>query len=426
MRATLAFVCVGARQAAVMKAAAAYMQGGAFMVVLYAVSFTCHDADNYLLKKCDVSSKTSMNGSFQQAFPRPANPVELPVLASAEGEAAGVDTRRRQGETEEVHRARLVRESVTKVKENYMMYARPRDLRYAHKVHGAALAPPWDSIWLDDTTISTDVHANLMENQIRQAITAAIVRDIEFATGARAKVHMVHEQGGSVMQRQYVQQEHTELTPEFVHELRSRFEDMIPRDKATSRLSNLVLDLEEVAVNKMRNIIEQQIKRNVRNVHLFYEARHQLDLTNYENSIAILCRSMRRDDLLFSSFGHLVGCLLVEALFTKGTHAVGYMQLRMQRARIDEALKEAVAFLLRLGRRIKLDKVGQPEHETLYEYMGKPLLLVSGDEARVAVLKEGTGLKRGTRLVIGGGGASGASSGSSSGAGSPASGSGQQ
>jgi len=169
-----------------------------------------------------------------------------------------------------------------------------------------------------------------------------------------------------------------------------------------------------VAVAKMRNVVEQQIRRNVRNVHLFYQARAALDLAEYDHNTSVLCRSLRRDDKVFSSFGHLVGCMLVEGMFTKGTHAVSYMQLRMQRSRIENALNEAVGFLLYLDRPIHKDRIGQPGHDTLYEYKGKPLILVSGDEAKVALLKQGTGLKRGTRIELRGGGQRGGSDGSAS------------
>eukprot|EP00961_Rhodomonas_salina_P164757 2220114-Rhodomonas_salina.1 len=39
---------------------------------------------------------------------------------------------------------------------DYVNIARPLDLRFAQKVHGAALAPPWEYVWTDDTEVSTD------------------------------------------------------------------------------------------------------------------------------------------------------------------------------------------------------------------------------------------------------------------------------
>ena len=58
--------------------------------------------------------------------------------------------------------ADLLEASANQIRENYVVYAQPLDLRYAHKVHGAALAPSWDTVWTDDPTIRTDPQAIAM------------------------------------------------------------------------------------------------------------------------------------------------------------------------------------------------------------------------------------------------------------------------
>ena len=173
-------------------------------------------------------------------------------------------------------------------------------------------------------------------------------------------------------------------------------QEMIPRDSAASRLSNTVIAMEEDAINKIRNCVDIQVRRNVRNVHLYYNLQAMLDLSRYGDDINVLCRSLRRCDHTYTCFAGLVGCLLLESQFTKGTHAVAYMQLRMQRERVQSALNQAVSVLLHLTKVVPVDKLGAPAHGTLFEYKGKPIIFVTGEDAKIAVVRAGKrGLNRG-------------------------------
>eukprot|EP00961_Rhodomonas_salina_P117085 1576157-Rhodomonas_salina.2 len=130
----------------------------------------------------------------------------------------------------------------------------------------------------------------------------------------------------------------------------------------------------------MRNFAVHIAKHNSTSSYRMHAVVHQLDLARYGYDIRLLCRSLRRDDLTFSSFGHLVGTLLCESLYTKGTHAVTYMQMRLQRRRTCAALQEAVGFLLEMTHTIKIDTFGQPDGKNLFA-KGRKRLLVVGDSS---------------------------------------------
>eukprot|EP00961_Rhodomonas_salina_P294320 3934472-Rhodomonas_salina.2 len=241
-----------------------------------------------------------------------------------------------------------------KAQRNYVLKARPKDRRYADKVHGAALAPEWKYVWTDDVTVSTDVNANRMDQEIDNILMKKVAAQIE------PELDLIQELSQGP------------LTTQQVTFTRDRIRKLVPRDSITSRLSNLVLDLEEVAVSHMRNLVDSQIKRGA---YQFCNVQHQLDIRNYGYDTRILCRSLRRDNLTFSSFGHLVGTLLCESLYIKGSHAVNYMQLRIQRSRITKAIGEAVAFLSVLDRPVKIDQLGQPDGREMFTLGGKTLLV---------------------------------------------------
>eukprot|EP00961_Rhodomonas_salina_P202897 2737302-Rhodomonas_salina.1 len=78
---------------------------------------------------------------------------------------------------------------------------------------------------------------------------------------------------------------------------------------------------EHVAVTRMRNLVDTQIRRKGGRSHHFYVVQDLLDLQRFGNNIGHLCRSLRRDDHTYMPFGHLVGKLVCEALYVKGVSA---------------------------------------------------------------------------------------------------------
>lgn len=125
----------------------------------------------------------------------------------------------------------------------YVLKARPKDKRYAHRVHGASLATQWKYVWTDDTTISTDSRVNEATRTIDNALAAHISKSVSDALETMQKDT---DESLSANQIAYV---------------RNRALHIIPSDSMLSRLSNLVLSLEEIAVSHMRNITETQIRR---------------------------------------------------------------------------------------------------------------------------------------------------------------------
>jgi hypothetical protein len=130
----------------------------------------------------------------------------------------------------------------------------------------------------------------------------------------------------------------------------------------------------------MMNIVKKQISRNHANSHRFHAAAHILSLQRYGNDINVLCRSLRRSDSFYTFFGHVVGKLLCEALYTKGDRVVNYMQLRIMRVEVTRALQAAITFLLETEQEINIDRVGQPEAVSLYTYDGEVIFLDKNPE----------------------------------------------
>eukprot|EP00961_Rhodomonas_salina_P152084 2047289-Rhodomonas_salina.1 len=81
-----------------------------------------------------------MNG-MTGIFPEPRAAV-LPAQAAKQPRTGAVG-----------HATDVTGELRSKMEEAHALYlniAKPRDLRFAERVHGAALAPPWNEIWTDD------------------------------------------------------------------------------------------------------------------------------------------------------------------------------------------------------------------------------------------------------------------------------------
>lgn len=140
----------------------------------------------------------------------------------------------------------------------------------------------------------------------------------------------------------------------------------------------------------MRNLVDAQIRRRGPKSHLFHVVRDHLDLRKYNNNIGQLCRSLRRDDQVYMAFGHVVGKLVCEGLYTKGIRAVNYMQLRIMRQEITRALEEAVSFLMSLDRDIIPDKIGEPNSGSLYQYNDSSLLFSLPDSKKQKTLSDGS------------------------------------
>eukprot|EP00961_Rhodomonas_salina_P109720 1476839-Rhodomonas_salina.1 len=187
-----------------------------------------------------------------------------------------------------------------------------------------------------------------MENEIRRTVTEIVTTEMK--TKIDKATEAVRDTKGVV---RYTLKD---AAKEEIEKARESARELIPRDTQTSRLSNLVLDLEEDAVRKMRNFAVHIAKHNSTSSYRMHAVVHQLDLARY------------------------VGTLLCESLYTKGTHAVTYMQMRLQRRRTCAALQEAVGFLLEMTHTIKIDTFGQPEGKQLFA-KGRKRLLVVGDSS---------------------------------------------
>jgi hypothetical protein len=157
-------------------------------------------------------------GRMHGPFPlQVKNPADMPPAAAEVGGEKGPRASvTHEPEKDTAVSAKLVKEKGNEARMIYMQYGQPRDLRYAHKVHGGALAPAWDLIWTDDTTVSTDTNANIMETEIRRAITNAVVRDIEITTGSAAKQQETRAHGRRSRKKRKKQAQHVPLTAQKV------------------------------------------------------------------------------------------------------------------------------------------------------------------------------------------------------------------
>eukprot|EP00961_Rhodomonas_salina_P296390 3936301-Rhodomonas_salina.1 len=163
----------------------------------------------------------------------------------------------------------------------------------------------------------------------------------------------------------------------------------------------MVLDQEQLGISRMRHFVRNRLRRHPGKAYELYAVDALLDLANYGHDAHVLARyacfvcafryckdliiagggrrSLRRDDLTYSTFGHFVGCLMAQARHTDGRVGAGIVQLRMLNSRVTEAMFECVSFLSNLERPIVIDDIGQPDVKTLYAINGEPLVLVGNN-----------------------------------------------
>jgi hypothetical protein len=276
--------------------------------------------------------------------------------------------------------ARTVEETERNINTVYLKLGRPLDLRYAYKVHGAALSPSWyvicilcfllylpvqsktynavfrNYIWTEDFDESSSSTQQYLEFESVKAIAQEIRGGIKTS---------LHNAGlGSIASAE-------------INSVRKKIDEITHTISPKSRLANIVMDMETTAVTRMLSIVKRQISRQRGNSYKFYAAERVLSPERYHNDINVMCRSLRRSDLFYTFFGHVVGKLLCEALYTKGDRVVNYMQLRMMRAEVARALQDAITFLVDLTGDIPVDRVGQPDAVSVYTYDGDVIILDS-------------------------------------------------
>jgi hypothetical protein len=256
----------------------------------------------------------------------------------------------------------LVQPARNKLAEEYNLFGKPKDLRYAHKVYGAALAPPWNLIWSEDLSISTDSRQNYLETAVNEAEKEAIKTDLKMLMGNASMIQRATRINSTALDSA---SKNSELKDAWkTHEtewraLRQHYLNLVPRDTLTSRLADTVLDEEVNALNMMQNMISARIRSKKRSYE-FVALSDQLDLRYFKNDITLLARSIRRDDILHVPFARLVGRLIRQGVYSQGNYEVSIMQVRLWRQQIQICLQDMIGALIDLGRPIVLDTVESP------------------------------------------------------------------
>eukprot|EP00961_Rhodomonas_salina_P154296 2078339-Rhodomonas_salina.4 len=298
----------------------------------------------------------------------------------------------------------IIRSKRSTAMRKYLSIAKPRDYRFAQRVHGAALAPQWSDIWTDDTAISSNPRANAMDRDIRSAVTESLKSNIKtvlknMKNGDTPTETKEETNGASEDETSANRNAKPSIDIEYVQDIQKKVQKLIPKDTPRSRLSNMVIDQEQLGISRMRHFVRNRLRRHPEKAYELYAVDALLDLANYGHDAHVLARSLRRDDLTYSTFGHFVGCLMAQARHTDGRVGAGIVQLRMLNSRVTEAMFECVSFLSTLERPIVIDEIGQPDVKTLYAINGEPLVLV-GNNGKAEVVYTQKGLQIGDRLQI--------------------------
>lgn len=88
----------------------------------------------------------------------------------------------------------LVEEDVEKTRQNinaaYLRFGKPLDMRFAYKVHGAALSPAWDAVWTDDFSSTSDKFRNMTLLGVHRQFSDSIASNLKSSLEALSKEGM--------------------------------------------------------------------------------------------------------------------------------------------------------------------------------------------------------------------------------------------
>ncbi len=288
--------------------------------------------------------------------------------------------------------------------ENYNLLGKPKDLRYAHKVYGAALAPPWSLIWSEDLTVSTDSRQNYLESAVNEVEKIAIKTDLQKLLNAASmstRVERINVPAMGPLDKNEELKKAWKTHETEWRALRQHYINLVPRDTLTSRLADTVLDEEVNALNMIQNLIAARIRSKKRSYDFVILA-DQLDLQRFGGNVLVLARSIRRDDILHVPFARLVGRLIRQGIYHQGNYDVSIVQVRIWRQQVQICLQDMIGALIDLGRPIVIDTVESPVISSMWaEDGGTPAIMApSGD---VGGIDWGAAYSRGTLDGTGGG-----------------------
>ena len=159
----------------------------------------------------------------------------------------------------------IIRSKRSTAMRKYLTIAKPRDYRFAQRVHGAALAPQWSDIWTDDTAISSNPRANAMDRDIRSAVTESLKSNIKTVLK-----NMKNSDTPAEIKEEPTTEDDTaaKINPkpsidiEYVQDIQKKVQKLIPKDTPRSRLSNMVLDQEQLGISRMRHFVRNRLRRH--------------------------------------------------------------------------------------------------------------------------------------------------------------------